>query len=286
MPGRSPSRTSFRTGACSPGAGAGWRAARSSASSRFLTVAMFDTDPYDPPRAAVHNPMAGVHHPGWLDWIWVPFWIGTLASLFAGAVAIRLRLRRSSGVERLQTLWIAWAAILIPLGLLTCFAGWGIGVPFADAALFVILMLDADRTGRLRRHRGHPLPALRDRAPRQPHRGLRHADPAARGDLHRDHARRGRRRRPWLRLGDGRRDARRRALVPAPARARAGHRRPPLRPCPLGRAASGAGVRERRARGHPRARGDRRRARAGAARSPGGARVLAARERDVCDLVG
>ena len=94
-----------------------------------MTVAMFDTDPYDPPRAAVQNPMAGVHHPGWLDWIWVPFWIGILASLFAGAVAIRLRLRRSSGVERLQTLWIAWAAVLIPLGLLTCFAGWGIGVP-------------------------------------------------------------------------------------------------------------------------------------------------------------
>jgi len=107
----------------------------------FLTVAMFDNDPFDPPRSAVHNPMAGVHHPGWLDWIWVPFWIGTLASLFAGAIAIRLRLRRSSGVERLQTLWIAWAAILIPLGLLTCFAGWGIGVPFADAAVLVILML-------------------------------------------------------------------------------------------------------------------------------------------------
>ena len=107
----------------------------------FLSVAMLDNDPFDPPRAAVHNPMAGVHHPGWLDWIWVPFWIGTLASLFAGALAIRLRLRRSSGVERLQTLWVAWAAILIPLGLLTCFAGWGIGVPFADAALFVILML-------------------------------------------------------------------------------------------------------------------------------------------------
>ena len=29
----------------------------------FMTVAMFDTDPFDPPRSAVHNPMAGVHHP-------------------------------------------------------------------------------------------------------------------------------------------------------------------------------------------------------------------------------
>ena len=51
----------------------------------FLIVAMLDNDPFDPPRAAVQNPMAGVDHPGWLDWIWVPFWIGILGSLFAGA---------------------------------------------------------------------------------------------------------------------------------------------------------------------------------------------------------
>ena len=37
-----------------------------------------------------------------------------LASLVAGAIAIRLRLRRSTGVERLQTLWLAWAASLRP----------------------------------------------------------------------------------------------------------------------------------------------------------------------------
>ncbi|MDP9259453.1 MAG: histidine kinase [Actinomycetota bacterium] len=107
----------------------------------FLSIAMLDNEPFDPPDAAVRSPMAGVHHPGWVNWIWVPFWIGILASLFAGAIAIWLRLRRSTGVERLQTLWLVWAAALVPLGLLSCFAGWGVGVPYADVALFVILML-------------------------------------------------------------------------------------------------------------------------------------------------
>jgi signal transduction histidine kinase len=108
----------------------------------FLVVAMLDNEPFDKPDAAVANPMAGVGHPSWLGWIWIPLWIGILSTLFAGAIAIRLRLRRSTGVERLQTLWLAWVAGLIPLALVTCFAGWGLGLPFADAALgaFVLLL--------------------------------------------------------------------------------------------------------------------------------------------------
>jgi signal transduction histidine kinase len=107
----------------------------------FLCVALSDPEPFDPPDQAVRSPMAGVDVPGWLSWIWVPLWLGILGSLIAGAVAIRLRLRRSTGIERLQTLWVAWAASLIPLGLLTCFAGWGLGIPYADVALFPILLL-------------------------------------------------------------------------------------------------------------------------------------------------
>ena len=107
----------------------------------FLIVAMLDNGPFDKPDAAVANPMAGVVHPSWLGWIWIPLWIGILGSLFAGAIAIRLRLRRLTGIERLQTLWIAWVAGLIPLGLVTCFAGWGVGLPFADIALGAIILL-------------------------------------------------------------------------------------------------------------------------------------------------
>ena len=40
----------------------------------------------------------------------MPLWLGILGTLIAGAIAIRLRLRRSTGVERLQTLWVAWGA--------------------------------------------------------------------------------------------------------------------------------------------------------------------------------
>jgi signal transduction histidine kinase len=46
-----------------------------------------------------------------------PFaWLSVFASLFIGAAAIRVRYRRSLGVERLQMLWLAYAALLIPLG--------------------------------------------------------------------------------------------------------------------------------------------------------------------------
>jgi signal transduction histidine kinase len=107
----------------------------------FLCVAMLDNEPFDKPDAAVANPMAGVPNPGWLDWIWPPLWVGILGSLFAGAIAIRLRLRRLTGVERLQTLWIAWVAGLIPLGLVTCFAGWGLGLPYADMAVGAVVLL-------------------------------------------------------------------------------------------------------------------------------------------------
>ena len=60
------------------------------------------------------SPLTEKSSSGAVNWIWVPFWIGILGSLFAGAIAIRLRLRRSTGVERLQTLWVAWAAALVP----------------------------------------------------------------------------------------------------------------------------------------------------------------------------
>ena len=106
----------------------------------FLVVALSDPEPFDPPDQAVPSPLAGYDFPDWLEWIWVPLWLGILGSLIAGAIAIRLRLRRSTGAERLQTLWVAWGASLLPLGLITCFAGWGVGIPYADYALGPILL--------------------------------------------------------------------------------------------------------------------------------------------------
>jgi signal transduction histidine kinase len=106
----------------------------------FIIVALSDPGPFEPPDQAVPSPMAWLDIPAWLEWIWIPLWLGILGSLIAGAIAVRLRLRRSTGVERLQTLWVAWGAALLPLGLLTCFAGWGVGIPYADYALGPILL--------------------------------------------------------------------------------------------------------------------------------------------------
>jgi signal transduction histidine kinase len=92
----------------------------------FMSIAAIDNERFDPPDAAVHNPMAGFPNPSVLSWLWVPFWLGILGTLLAGAIAIRLRLRRSTGSERLQALWIAWAASLIPIGLFVCLASWAI----------------------------------------------------------------------------------------------------------------------------------------------------------------
>jgi len=53
----------------------------------------------------------------------IPFMIsglGALATLFGGALAMRTRLKRSAGIERLQFRWLAYAAALIPAAVATC----------------------------------------------------------------------------------------------------------------------------------------------------------------------
>ena len=74
--------------------------------------------------------------------VWVVLWVGILGSLVAGAVAIRVRLRRSTGVERLQTLWLAWAGALIPVGLLLCgVSSFVLGDSVIDWVLLPFLLL-------------------------------------------------------------------------------------------------------------------------------------------------
>ena len=124
-----------------------------------------------------------------LEWLFWVLWVGMLASLVAGAVAIRLRLRRSSGIERLQVLWLAWAALLVPVVLALCFAsgflGWVLGVTFFDWVVFPLLLgVEIAMAVSVGVSRG-PVPALRDRAARQPHARLRDADHPARGRVRR-----------------------------------------------------------------------------------------------------
>jgi signal transduction histidine kinase len=113
----------------------------------FLTIAMLDPEPFYGDDASVPNPLADNAVAGWLEdmhlWpIWFVFWLGILGSLFAGATAMILRLRRSTGIERLQTMWLAWSAVLIPLGLVMCGASsWVFGGSILDWILFPFLLL-------------------------------------------------------------------------------------------------------------------------------------------------
>ena len=99
-----------------------WRWVAAAAAVSFgLTIALklFDPTPFPPPNADLRNPVLGngfgelVVDAG----IWIPFAIGLLASLFAAALAVVVRFRRSVGVERLQMLWLVWAVSLIPLAI-------------------------------------------------------------------------------------------------------------------------------------------------------------------------
>ena len=106
-----------------------WRWAAGAGVASFIgvmAIAMLDPSAFEEPDADVPNPLAGNALGDALigSGIWIPFLLGILGSLFAGVLAIRLRLRRSEGVERLQTLWLAWSASLIPLALLLCAASW------------------------------------------------------------------------------------------------------------------------------------------------------------------
>ena len=72
----------------------------------FITAAILDPEPFYGEDARVPNPMADNAVTGWLGsiyaWLSVPLLLGMLCSLVAGAVAIRIRLKRSVGIERLQ----------------------------------------------------------------------------------------------------------------------------------------------------------------------------------------
>jgi signal transduction histidine kinase len=108
----------------------------------FMTMAMLDPDPFGGADASVANPIGGNPVGEWLSGypIWVPFWLGILATLVAGSVSMILRLRRSTGIERLQMMWFTWSAALIPLGLLLCAASWTV-FGFVDVLVFPFLLV-------------------------------------------------------------------------------------------------------------------------------------------------
>jgi signal transduction histidine kinase len=112
----------------------------------FVAFALSDPSPTAYTDDTVKNPIAHNAVGEWfvhnhLGWIWVPLWFGMLASLFAGAIAVILRFRRSTGIERLQMLWLAWAAALFPITLVACGLSGFVITSFFDYAVAPALLL-------------------------------------------------------------------------------------------------------------------------------------------------
>ncbi len=109
----------------------------------FMTVALLDPNPFYGDDASVTNPVADTTVGEWLDtgWIFLPLMLGMIVGLVASVVAIVLRMRRSTGVERLQMKWLAWSAALVPLVLLVCLlSSVLIGNSFIDWVVLPLLL--------------------------------------------------------------------------------------------------------------------------------------------------
>jgi signal transduction histidine kinase len=121
-----------------------WRpyACFAAASMGLLVLLLVLSPKLEQPFADVPNPLP-LRLPDALDVLRLPIWLAVFASLFVGAAAARSRYKRSEGIERLQMLWLAYAALLIPVGVV-CFLVLGIvfGEP-GDAALAFLLAMEA-----------------------------------------------------------------------------------------------------------------------------------------------
>ena len=108
----------------------------------LLVLVLVMSEKLESPFEAVANPFPA-RWPDVLGFLRGPAWLAVFASLFVGAAAVRTRYRRSTGIERLQMLWLAYAALLVPLGVV-CFLVWGLvlGEP-GDAVLAVVLATQA-----------------------------------------------------------------------------------------------------------------------------------------------
>ncbi|MDX6514482.1 MAG: hypothetical protein QOH73_148 [Gaiellaceae bacterium] len=113
------------------------------ATAMTLLVALLVLSPHlEAPFADVANPFP-LRLPAALDVLRLPVWLAVFASLFVGAAAARTRYKRSGGIERLQMLWLAYAALLIPLGVVS-FLVWGfVFGTDGDGALAFLLAMEA-----------------------------------------------------------------------------------------------------------------------------------------------
>jgi two-component system NarL family sensor kinase len=96
---------------------------------------------FDAPLNQLSKPTPSL--PTSLQFIWIPFYVGVLGSLFAAFFAVRGRLKRAAGTERRQILWFVYAAMLIPLALVANILGGLLGNTDALGGIAVFAMLIA-----------------------------------------------------------------------------------------------------------------------------------------------
>jgi hypothetical protein len=192
-------------------------------------------DQLEKPFSDVANPFP-LRWPEALGFLRLPAWLAVFASLFIGAAAATSRYKRSQGIERLQMLWLAYAALLIPLGMIS-FLAWGLVFGEAgDAVLGLLLGMEAAvaiAVGvAVTRYRLYEIDRLINRTL------VYTLVTVSLGEL-----------------GNGPRRPRGRGCLRTTAESRAGCGGLALRPPPLRRAATRARLCRRRARGAARARG-------------------------------
>ncbi len=81
-------------------------------------AALFEPQHYAAPYVHVSNPLPSL--PAFVQIALTPFWLAAFGGLFAAAWVVRTRFRRATGIERLQFMWLAYGALLIPLALIAC----------------------------------------------------------------------------------------------------------------------------------------------------------------------
>ncbi|MEJ7793318.1 MAG: histidine kinase [Gaiellaceae bacterium] len=108
-----------------------------------LVLLLVIADQLEEPFSEVPNPFP-LRLPDALGFLRLLVWLAMFASLFVGAAAARTRFKRSNGVERLQMLWLAFAVMLIPLGVV-CFLLWSllVGEGGGDAVVAFLLGMEA-----------------------------------------------------------------------------------------------------------------------------------------------
>jgi signal transduction histidine kinase len=96
-----------------------WRPVAIAAAAAFcLTLALGVGTEELPARFGVERPLPAL--PSAFDALRGVGALAVLASLVAAAAAVAVRLRRARGVERLQLLWLAYGALLLPIAIVVC----------------------------------------------------------------------------------------------------------------------------------------------------------------------